>query len=54
MSLEKIYFGLLCQLKAEEEKFLNSYIVLLRAGLTCTINMVIQGMWFSDGALKIS
>ena len=37
MSLEKIYFGLLWQLKAGEENFLNSYIVLLRAGLTCTI-----------------
>ena len=26
-----------CELKAGEENFLNSYIVLLRAGLTCTI-----------------
>ena len=37
MSLDKIYVGLLGQLKEGEEKFLNSYIALLRAVLTYTI-----------------
>ena len=43
MSLEKIYFGLLWQLKAGKENFLNSYIVLLSHQPTSTANPALIG-----------
>ena len=43
MSLEKTYFTLLIKTKLEKKEFLNSYIVLLRAELNCTIKVSQMG-----------
>ena len=47
MPLEKIYFGILWLSKAGKQTFLNSYIVLLWALLTCTIKCSLTGQFTS-------
>ena len=45
MSMEENHFDLLRQPNAGEEIFLNSYIVFLRAVLTCTVKSSLIGQW---------